>query len=362
LCLAENIGPKTFRQLIEAFGDVEAVAAAGPGAWKGVKGLGPKRVAALGTVGDEQIDEELAEAERHGVKILCLEDEGYPAALKTIFDPPLLLYVRGRLEANDAIALGVIGSQRCTHYGAEQAGRFGGLLGRAGFTVVSGGARGIDTAAHRGAISAGGRTVAVMGCGLSQHYPPENKKLFEQIVSDDRGALLSELPMKTAVLSGNFPTRNRIISGLSLGVLVVEAAVPSGALITARLAVEQNREVFAVPGRVDSPLSAGTNQLLRDSSAHLAADLDDILGPLDEVGRKIKSDEPAELPAPTGLDETETALYEALAEGAMSLDDLLGRTELATGPAAAAMTMLVIKGAVVQQPGNVFARRRTKTV
>ena len=270
-----------------------------------------------------------------------------------------MLYVRGRLEPNDAVALGVVGSRRCTHYGAEQSERFGALLGRAGFTVVSGGARGIDTAAHRGALAAGGRTIVVCGCGLSTSYPPENEKFFDKIVAEDRGALVSELPMKVAVMGGNFPMRNRIISGLSLGVLVVEAALPSGALITARQAAEQGKEVFAVPGRVDSPLSAGTNQLLRDG-AHLTTDLDDILSPLGEVGAKIRPPEPDVAPVPIGLDETEQKLFDALANGALSLDELIRRTDVETGPAAAAMTILVIKGAVAQQPGNVFARKRNK--
>ena len=359
LHLVENVGPKTFRRLVEAFGGVEGVVAAGPGAWGRVKGIGPKKVANLSAVGDAEIDEELAEADRLGVRILTLEDDDYPTALKNIFDPPPVLYVRGRMEPNDAVAIGVVGSRRCTHYGTEQAERFGGLLGRAGFTVVSGGARGIDTSAHRGALAAGGRTLVVCGCGLSTNYPPENEKFFDKIVAEDCGALVSELPMKTAVLGGNFPSRNRIISGLSLGVLVVEAGLPSGALITARQAAEQGKEVFAVPGRADSPLSAGTNQLLRDG-AHLTADLDDILSPLGEVGAKIRPVESDEAPIPVGLDETEQKLFDALANGALSLDELIRRTDIETGPAAAAMTILVIKGAVAQQPGNVFARKRKK--
>ena len=361
LHLAAGVGPKILRRLIEAFGGVAEAVAAGPDVWGRVKGVGPKLLAELKSVDEEAIDAELAEAEARGVRLISIEDADYPAALKTIYDPPHLLYVRGRLEATDAIAVGVVGARRCTHYGAEQAERFGQMLGRAGFTVPSGGARGIDTAAHRGALAAGGRTIAVMGCGLSTAYPPENDKLFDQIVAEDRGAIVSELPMKTDVRAGNFHSRNRIISGLSLGVVVVEAAQRSGALITARDAAEQGRVVFAVPGRADSPLTAGTHQLIRDG-AILATQLDDILGELGEVGARMGF-EPAEgadapLTIPTGLDETERALIDTLSEGALTLDDLARQTRIDSGKVAASMTMLVLKGLVAQQPGNVFTRKR----
>jgi len=259
LTLADGVGAVTFGKLIEAFGDAKSAIQAGPARWKQVDGVGPKKVAAITDVGEELVDRELDEAARRGVKIICLEDEAYPAGLRTIYDPPPVLYVWGALAPADAIAMGVVGARRCTHYGLEQADRFGRMLGRAGFTVVSGGARGIDTACHRGALSAGGRTIAVMGCGLAEFYPPENAKLFEQIVSEGTGALVSEIPMLRGVESRNFPKRNRIISGLSLGVLIVEAARRSGSLITARQAAEQGREVFALPGRVDSPCVSSTS-------------------------------------------------------------------------------------------------------
>jgi DNA processing protein len=358
LHLAEGVGAITFRRLVDAFGGAEQVFAAGPGKWQGVDGVGPKTAGAMAAVTDEQIDEELAEAEKRGVRILLSDDAEYPAALKTIYDWPGVLYVRGELRPSDAIALGVVGSRHCTHYGAEQAERFGQLLGRAGFTIVSGGARGIDTAAHRGALAAGGRTVAVMGCGLAQTYPPENAKLFDQIVSDGRGAIISELPMRTAVLPGNFPTRNRIISGMSLGVLVVEAARHSGALITAKEGAEQGRTVFAVPGRVDSTMSQGTHELIR-GGAVLVQGLEDILDQLGEVGSKMAPQEAESSPMLplAGLDQTETLLLDILKEGPLSLDELVRRSGLDSGKVASSMTMLVIKGAVVQQPGSVFAVR-----
>ncbi len=356
--LADGVGAVRMRAMLQAFGDVQSAARAGREAWLRVDGIGAKTADAIVAVSDQQIDEELTLAEEMGVAILALDDPEYPPAIKTIHDPPQLLYVRGRLEKTDAVAFAIVGSRRCTHYGLEQAERFGQLLARSGFTVISGGARGIDSAAHRGALSVPGRTIAVMGCGLSHVYPPENRDLFEKIVSDGRGALVSELPLRTAVLPGNFPTRNRIISGLSLGVLIVEAALKSGSLLTARDAAEQGRSVFALPGRVDSPLSQGTNELIR-SGVTLVQTLDDILEDLGTVGEKLSEEHPEPSNAiPPGLDDTEQSLLSALSDGPLSLDELVRRTDLPSHKVTASMTMLVLKGHVAQQPGSVFARKR----
>jgi len=357
LHLADGVGAIKFRALIEAFGDAVSAASAGPSRLRGVEGIGPKTADAIASVTDQQIDEEIAEAQKRSADIICVAEDRYPPPLRNIYDHPAVIYVRGAILPPDSVAMGVVGSRRCTHYGLEQAMRFGELLGRAGLTVISGGARGIDTAAHRGALAAGGRTIAVMGCGLAHHYPPENADLFEQIASSGRGALVTELPMRTAVLAGNFPTRNRIISGLSLGVLIVEAARGSGALITAKEAAEQGREVFAIPGRVDSPLSNGANELIRNG-ATLVQNLDDILEHLGGVGSKLGELEQQEAAAlPAGLNEIETLLVETLADGPLGLDELCRHSGLESGPAAASLTMLVIKGLVAQQPGNVFARK-----
>ncbi|MFA6135079.1 MAG: DNA-processing protein DprA [Phycisphaerae bacterium] len=359
LHLAEGIGAVLFGRLVDAFGDAEKAVKAGQAQWQRVQGVGAKTAAALAAVTDEQVDAELSAAEKAGAKILCREDSDYPPALANIPDPPPVLYVRGEIQPSDAVALGVVGSRRCTHYGLEQAERFGQLLGRAGFTVISGGARGIDTAAHRGALAVGARTIAVMGCGLCHTYPDENAKLFEQIVAEGRGALVSELPMRTSVLGGNFPTRNRIISGLSLGVLIVEAARRSGSLITAREAAEQGRIVFALPGRVDSPLSQGTNDLIRNGSI-LVQNLDDVLEHLGEVGSKMTVEELAGAAAgvPENLSQQERTLFSALLAGPQSLDDMVRATGIDSGKAASSMTMLVLKGLVAQQPGNVFALKQ----
>ncbi len=361
LHLADGVGAVTIGRLVEHFGDIEAVAKASAGQLRQVEGVGEKTAAAIAAVDESAVDEEIALIEKHGAAVLCLEDSSYPAALKKIYDPPPVLYVRGEIVEADAVALGVVGSRRCTHYGLEQADRFGGLLGRAGFTVISGGARGIDTAAHRGALAAGGRTIAVMGCGLCNTYPRENEKLFAQIIAEKRGAVISELPMRIGIKGANFPRRNRIISGLSLGVLIVEAARRSGSLITARLSLEQSREVFAVPGRVDSPFSAGTNSLIAAGSAGLVQNIEDILDGLDRVGEVLTGEGAAEPVArQVELTKTESALMEHLLAAELSLDELIRRSGLASAEATAAMTMLAIKGMVDQKPGGVFTARSAR--
>jgi len=357
LFLAEGVGPLTVRRLLDSFGDIEAVAAATAGELRRVQGIGANTVTAIAEVDDGAVEEELSRADSAGVMMVCLEDPGYPAALRHLPDAPPVLYVMGELLETDAVSVGVVGSRRCTHYGLEQAERFGALLGRAGFTVVSGGARGIDSASHRGALAAGGRTIAVMGCGLERLYPPENEKLFRRIVDEGRGAVISELPMSVGVRGENFPKRNRIISGMSLGLLVIEAARRSGSLITARLAAEQNKEVFALPGRVDSPFSAGTNQLIADG-ATLVQDLEDILNGLGRVGETMIEEGAAEPVKPqVELTGVEAKIMNQLALMEMGLDEIARRTGLPVHQVTAAMTMLTIKGAVVQRPGDVFAAK-----
>lgn len=292
LTLAEGLGPILVGRLLTHFGSPEAILAASPAQLERVRGLGPARsraiAAAIADVG-HQLDRELELIHRHGVRLLAIGTEAYPPALAQIADPPPLLYVRGRIDhaGLDQYCVAIVGSRECTHYGLEQAGRFAAGLAGSGLTVVSGGARGIDTAAHRGARSAGGRTVAVLGCGLAQCYPPENAELFDRLVADQAGAVVGELPMSTPPKSENFPARNRIISGLSLGVLVVEAGPRSGSLITARLAGEDHgREVMALPGRVDSLASRGANELLKSGCASLVTEPADVIDLLHAPGRR----------------------------------------------------------------------------
>src|SRR5206468_5022558 len=240
---------------------------------------------------------ELIKARELGVRIICPEDEVYPVLLRSIPDPPAVLYVKGTLEPRDLNGFALVGSRRCSYYGREQAERFAALLAGAGFTVISGGARGVDSAAHRGAMQhPHGRTIAVLGCGVDTVYPPENKSLFDDIAK--RGAVISEYPLGTPPLAENFPRRNRIVSGLSRGVLVIEADIRSGALITARQACDDHqRPVLTLPGRVDNAMSAGPHKLIRDGAA-LVTCLEDIL---DGLG-----------PVPHGA--TQVSLFEDLGE------------------------------------------------
>ncbi|MCD6378539.1 MAG: DNA-processing protein DprA [Planctomycetes bacterium] len=360
LNLADGIGAVRTNQLIEHFGSVEEIFKSNANQLQQIDGIGPKLAHAITSISDDDVEKELALAEKYEVQILCIEDADYPAALKRIYDPPPVLYVRGQLEQNDTVALAIVGARRCSHYGLEQSGRFASLLVRAGFTIVSGGARGIDAAAHRGALAAGGRTIAVMGCGLAKTYPPENKKLFDEIVSQDKGAIISELPMSIGVKGQNFPKRNRIIAGLALGVLVVEASTRSGALITAKLALEQGKEVFAIPGKVDSPFSSGTNALIAKGSAALVSRLEDILENLDHLGEVITEQGPIiESPARNiALNEKEAALLKHLSTDELSLDELIRRSRLSAGEVSATMTILAIKGLIIQQPDGKFAANR----
>jgi DNA processing protein len=285
--LTEQVGPITFGRLIEHFGSAQAALGAGVHQLQAIEGIGAPTAEAIAQSRDRvDVVQEIALAARHNVRIICRDDEEYPVPLRHTADPPICLYVRGRIEPADAVSIAVVGARRGTLYGREQAHRFGYQLAQRGMTIISGLARGVDGESHKGALAAGGRTLAVLGNGLATIYPPEHRELADRIV--ENGALISELPMATAPDSSNFLPRNRLIAGLSLGVLVVEAARRSGALSTAARASEYNREVFAVPGRVDSEYSAGTNAVIRDQHAKLVTCADDILDELGEVGESLR--------------------------------------------------------------------------
>ncbi len=312
-------------------------------------------------------DAETTLAEKLGVWIIHLHDERYPAQLKLIYDPPPVLYVKGTLVEQDNLSVAIVGSRRCSLYGSEQASRFAHILGGAGFTVCSGMARGIDTAAHQGALAAGGRTIAVQGCGLANIFPPENKKLFDSIA--ESGACISELPLRYEPLPENFPPRNRIIAGLSLGTIIIEAGGNSGALHTAKSALEYNREVMAVPGKIDSPLSRGANQLIKQG-AKLVDCVEDIIESLGYVGGKIgghisrqadlltaKAEKPLFDIARLNLSASEKSVYECLRSEPVHIEQVIADSQLPAGSVNASIVSLRLKGLIKQLPGSMFVRK-----
>ena len=380
LSLTDGIGPILARRLIDASGGVEPACEASQALLRGIDGIGTAKAARIHAslcAAADAAQSELERAGRIGVTVICPDDGTYPPLLRTTPDPPLVLFVKGNFEPRDLNAIALVGSRKCSFYGREQAERFGALLAGAGFTVISGGARGIDSAAHRGAMShPQGRTIAVLGSGVDVPYPPENDNLFEQIAP--RGAVVSEFPLGTPPNRENFPRRNRIVSGMSRGVLVIEADEKSGALITARVACDDHdRPVFALPGRVDNPLSAGPHLLIRDG-ATLVAKLEDILeglGPLpQEVNEPTlfpEEPEPAESRAAAveeqkhavpssagGLSERQVRILEGIGSDSASVDALVERTDLPAQVVLQELTFLSLKGQVRRVDGQTYARGR----
>ncbi|MCD6574433.1 DNA-processing protein DprA [Candidatus Aerophobetes bacterium] len=280
------------------------------------------------------------------IKLITFEDSFYPPNLKTIFDPPFLIYLRGELKREDEKAVALVGTRRATNYGKIVAKRLARELARAGLTVVSGMARGIDTYAHEGALEEGGRTIAVLGCGVDIVYPPENRSLMEEIIK--QGAVISEFSLGTRPFARNFPRRNRIISGLSMGVVVVEAPLKSGALITADFALEQGREVFAVPGAITSPYSRGNNRLIKEG-AKVVEDVSDIL---EELGISlVKKDETL---MDYQLSFEEKAVFDGLTSSPIHIDDIVEKSGFSAAKVADILTRLQLKGIVKELPGKLF--------
>lgn len=394
-----DIGPIRAARLVAAFGSAFAAMHAAQAQLASVKGISHALAAAIIKARPAAIQHAKAELDRAqdlSLRLIMRSDPSYPELLRPLPDAPPLLYVRGDFDpaGRDHYALAIVGSRACSHYGMEQAGRFASVLASGGITIVSGGARGIDTAAHRAALRAGGRTVVVQACGLSNTYPPENQKFFEEIVAEGRGVVISELPLDTEPKAENFPARNRIVSGLSLGVLVVEADLRSGSLITARLAAEEHgREVMALPGRVDSPTSRGCLELIKSGGAALVTEPADVialiesparhqhrgthadrytiaeqqtllpLGPTDDppesqaqakkqrrgapVGTSTRDTRPPSKPRPDAPGDASPAdsILQALSEP-LTLDTLMTHTGLDAGALRASLTMLEIQGRV----------------
>ena len=367
LIRADGIGPVTFAKMLKHFGSVERVLGASVSELAKIEGVGFKTAERIAST-REKFDAatELEMAQKLGVWLVNLADERYPPVLKRIYDPPPVLYVKGSVGRQDNLAISIVGSRHCSIYGKEQASRFAHFLGSAGFTICSGMARGIDTAAHQGALSAGGRTIAVQGCGLAKIFPPENKKLFEMIA--ESGACVSELPLDTEPLAVNFPPRNRIIAGLSLGTIVVEAAPRSGALITARAALDYNREVMAVPGKIDSPLSKGANQLIKQG-ATLIESVEDVMEALGQIGEQLqehvtdaaasasaKAEESLFNTRKLKLSDAEKKIYDYLTKEPSHIEQIIAETNLTPGVVNATLISLRLKGLIKQLPGSLFTR------
>ena len=357
LSMVPGVGPGRIRSLLARFGSGVAVMSASRQALAQVPGVGPKTAAAIVEFDAEgEVDQQLEAARRTGAALLTLHDERFPALLRQIFDPPALLWMRGTIEASDGRALALIGTRRCTDYGRRVARELAAELAGHGFTIVSGLAYGIDAAAHRGALEAGGRTLAVLGSGVDRIYPQKHTNLARQIAA--QGAVLSEYPLGAAPDAANFPRRNRIVSGLSLGTIVVESHESGGALITARLAVEQNREVFAVPGTFYSRSSLGCNQLIQRGHAKLILSAADVLEELNLAGvpaSRAPSDEPEE-PLQTDLKEGERTLLSVLDSEPLHIDVLCEKTGMDASTALVHLLGLEFKGLVRQLAGKQFFR------
>lgn len=376
LTLAKGMGPVRIARVLGAFGSFERILRASPAELARVPGMGTKTASVLIASlkdSDDAVSRELDAIHKAGASVVTINDTEYPPLLKAIPAAPPILTVRGTLEphARDRYTVSIVGSRKSTHYGIEQSNRFAGSLARSGMTLVSGGARGIDTAAHRGSMDASGRTIAVLGCGIAKCYPPENAELFDRI-ADGCGAVISELPAHTGPNAENFPARNRIISGLSLGVIVIEAGRKSGALITARHAVEDHgREVMGIPGRIDSPASDGTHDLLKQG-AHLVCEPADVISILESHARHlhagthdaIASDpaapdafRPEPPPEPVGdLTDIQRTILQALGEP-RTPDEIAAAAGLDAGALRAELTMLEIAGRI-RRAGSRFERAR----
>ena len=358
LNMIEHVGPVRVRQLLEHFGEAPAILKASKSELLRVQGIGAETAEAI-SAWEKTIDlaGELKRIEDFGCHVLIQPDEDYPDLLRQIYDPPIVLYVKGQLTARDKNAVAMVGSRMTTHYGLEVARKLSYQLGYLGVTVVSGGARGIDTAAHQGALSAKGRTISVLGTGINIVFPAENAELFGRIAAN--GAVLTQFPFNRTADKQSFPIRNRIVAGMTLGTVVVEANLSSGALITVRFATEYGRQVFAVPGRIDSPRSKGCHELIKQG-AKLCEGAEDILSEFEYLfpasNRPAAVNETGVLPA-LALSETEQAVYTTLAEREeRSIDEVIRQSGLPSSTVSVALLGLEMKRLVRQLPGKLFLR------
>ena len=370
LNMTPGIGPRAAAKLLERFGSAEAVFTATRAELEKVRLLPEAVDSIIARDMHERAEAEIESVRKIGAEILILDDGVYPTLLREIYDPPVALYVTGAWSAClDQPCIAIVGSRRCSTYGLNAASMLARDLAQRGVTIVSGFARGIDAAAHRGAMEAGGRTIAVLGTGIGEVYPRDHKKLGEEIL-EAGGAMVTQFPLATPPVSENFPYRNRIISGLSLGVVVVEAAENSGSLITARLAIEQNREVFAVPGNITSRNSFGTNYLIKGAGAKLVQQWQDVAAELPPqiaarllpppLGEKKKEKSVADQLAmvPQGLTGYEQSVFRLLsADNPAHIDALVNQSRISIPDLTAALLTLEMRDLVRALPGKCFVRK-----
>ncbi len=353
LNMIPRLGPVRLRRLLEVFATPQHILAASAADLESVDGIGPAAARSI-AAWEQTVDlpRELRRIRELGARTLISSDPEYPAALRDIHDPPIVLYVWGEILERDRHAIGVVGPRKASHYATEAAKKLSYQLAYAGITVVSGLARGIDTAAHQGALAAKGRTLAVLGSGLGQLYPPENLALAERI-ADGHGAVLSEFPIDTPPDKQTFPMRNRIVAGCSFGLLVAEAGVTSGALITANQAAEQGRTLYVIPGRIDTPTALGSNRLIQHG-AKLILSAQDIL---DDLGLLFPETPTLEKPSlPADLSDPERAVLHALGDDEKPLNALLATTGLPIGTVSSTLLALEMRRLVKQLPGARFVR------
>lgn len=356
LNLIQGVGPRIRQTLQSRFGTATQILRTPRQELLNIPGIGPKLADAICyRKAKSTPEDELNRCRELGYQILFEESEDYPSLLQEMPDPPSLLYCKGTLLPEDELAVAIVGSRKCTHYGLQQAEKIAAALARAGITVVSGLARGIDRAAHEGALKAGGRTIAVMATGLSHIYPPEHLELSDQV--SRQGALVTEFPLDQAPVAGLFPQRNRIISGFSMGVVLIEAGRKSGALHTARHAYEQGREVFAVPGRIDHPASAGCHDLIRDG-AMLVRDVEDILEGLGPLKAPVKTadDHEVHTPRELALSDFERDVLQLVTLEPQHLNEIVQSSELDSSRILSTLTVLEMRKVVKRLPGGFLVR------
>jgi len=357
LNMMEKIGPVGVQSLVSRLGSAVAIFEAGKDEFREAKGIGPGVAASiLSQRGEVDWEGEQERANALGMRLVAQVDDEYPALLREIHDPPLALYVKGNLLSRDSRSVAVVGTRRATHYGMASARKLSSQLARSGLTILSGLALGIDTAAHEGALKAGGRTVAVIGSGLNCLYPAENGNLAERIA--EHGAVISEFPLGRKPDKTTFPMRNRIVSGLSEAVLVVEAGRRSGATITANQALQQGRSVFAVPGRIDSYASIGAHELIK-CGAYLVTDADDILEHFEMLfPHKKRDDDSADRGNLATLSEEESLIVGLLERGEKQVDAIIRESKMNPATVNAFLLSLELKKMVRMLPGRRVERLR----